>query len=168
MFIGLDLSLTETGFAAINDDTITAQVIKPPASRVGMYRLDYLEKRIMKAVLEHDNIQGIAVEGYAMAGKGRVFDIGELGGVIKLSLRRAKLPAVIVPPKTLKQFAAGNGNADKDRMVYMVSRLWHPVTNHNEADAIALAKFAERYFTGAGGVTEFTKLQKKCVRIPIN
>lgn len=168
MYIGLDLSLTETGVAAITDDGLTAEVVKPPKGRNGVYRLEYLEKRIMRAVEQHGDVTGLAVEGYSMNSKGRVFDIAELGGIMKLAIRKAKIPAVIVPPKTLKKYVTGNGNADKKIMISVVSKHWYKTTNDNEADAVGLAHFAKAYFTGAGGLQSFTDLQKKCTRIPIS
>jgi len=47
-----------------------------------------------------------------------------------------------VYPSTLKKWTTGRGNADKDAMLQAVARRWRPVTDHNEADAIALLHYA--------------------------
>ena len=83
-------------------------------------RLNVVAKEIERIV----QLQGITlavIEGYAMGfgGKnpGRVFDIGELGGVLKLTLWRMGVPLMVIPPKTLKCLIADSGNAKKDDMI---------------------------------------------------
>lgn len=58
----------------------------------------------------------IVIEDYAMGAKGRVFHIGENAGLLKWKLWQAGLKFTKVSPTLLKKFAAGKGNADKDRM----------------------------------------------------
>jgi len=55
-----------------------------------------------------------------------------------------KVPYLGVPVGTIKKFATGKGNAGKDEMIEAVRRrLGHPdVTDHNEADALALLHWA--------------------------
>ena len=45
---------------------------------------------------------------------------------------------------TLKKWTTGKGNADKAGMLEAVSRRWKPVTDDNEADAVALLQYALR------------------------
>ena len=48
----------------------------------------------------------------------------------------------------LKKWTSGRGNADKRQMLLAVNRRWRaqPLTNHNEADALALLMYALQNF----------------------
>lgn len=59
--------------------------------------------------------QGVALEGYAFAGKGKVFHIAENTGILKWKLWSEKMPCVLVEPTTVKKFAV-KGNATKPQM----------------------------------------------------
>jgi len=65
----------------------------------------------------------IYIEGYAFAGKGKTFNIGEFGGLLKQCLYNnieKNNPVFVIPeipPTEWKKFNTGNGNAPK-KMVY--------------------------------------------------
>ena len=66
-----------------------------------------------------DKVMGceqIALEGYSMGSKGKVFHIAENTGVLKYKIYNAGVPLEIIPPTSLKKFATGKGNSDKDAM----------------------------------------------------
>ena len=66
----------------------------------------------------------------------------ELGAIIRLALFDSGVNWVEVPPKSLKKFVTGNGNAKKDLMLLGVYKMWDFDTeDDNEADAYALAQF---------------------------
>ena len=78
----------------------------------------------------------------------RSFDLGELGGIIRLCLYDAKIPFVIVPPTSLKKFVTGNGSADKKKMHDFVLSKWRQDIDENEddqCDAYGLAQVARAY-----------------------
>ena len=52
------------------------------------------------------------------------------------------IPYQGVPVGTIKKHATGKGNADKQAMVAAMQALGHPVTDDNEADALALLHWA--------------------------
>jgi len=52
------------------------------------------------------------------------------------------IPYQGVPVGTIKKHATGRGNADKQAMVAAMQLLGHPVTDDNEADALALLHWA--------------------------
>jgi len=58
----------------------------------------------------------VVLEGYAMGAKGLVFHIGENTGNLKHELWRHQKPFVVAAPTTIKKFASGKGNANKDVM----------------------------------------------------
>ena len=52
------------------------------------------------------------------------------------------IPYQGVPVGTIKKHATGKGNADKAAMIEAMQALGHPVTDDNEADALALLYWA--------------------------
>lgn len=146
--IGWDPALTSSGYSYMAEDrVITGRVV--PGKRKGVERLLYVRDMFEDLVLDCDLI---AYEGYSMGspkkrgGVGRFFDIGELGGVLKMAAAELGIPMLLVPPKTLKMFATGNGNADKDMVIATVKDYWgHDIPNDDEADAFALMKLGQAY-----------------------
>jgi hypothetical protein len=66
-----------------------------------------------------DKVMGceqIAIEGYSMGSKGKVFHIAENTGVLKYKIYNSGVPLEVVPPTTVKKWATGKGNADKEQM----------------------------------------------------
>jgi Holliday junction resolvasome RuvABC endonuclease subunit len=83
----------------------------------------------------------IVIEGYAYAANQQYKDANvELGGVIRYFLRTKELAPRTVSPKSLKKFIAGNGNADKVKMLAAVQASGMPIVDDNMADAFGLAR----------------------------
>jgi Holliday junction resolvasome RuvABC endonuclease subunit len=59
----------------------------------------------------------MALEGYAYGGVGKVFELGELGGLIKLMMFEQGFRFMIIPPDSAKLFGTGKGIAPKSVMV---------------------------------------------------
>lgn len=92
---------------------------------VGTLHRDYLsEEERWNNIAEHFinmldcNIppSKIYIEGYSMGSKGRVFAIAENTAIIKHLMWKNGNTIVSVPPTTVKKFATGKGNADKQMM----------------------------------------------------
>ena len=58
----------------------------------------------------------ITLEGYSFGSTGKVFNIAENTGVLKQGLYRMGYKIDVVPPTTIKKFATGKGNANKEKM----------------------------------------------------
>jgi hypothetical protein len=69
------------------------------------------------------NVTEIAIEGYSYGhansslSPGRVFDIAEATGIVKCLLIQNNISIKIFPPKQIKKFATGKGNASKILMI---------------------------------------------------
>ena len=126
--------------------------IRPKKLRGGE-RLDYIatcfEQLIDDIHIQHREVPLVVYEGYAMGMRGnpgRFFDLGELGGVLKLIARRKLIDVLLVPPANLKKFATGVGNADKDMVKSAVAENWGSLFKHDdEADAFALLQMGVAY-----------------------
>ena len=172
IFVGLDLSLRKTGWALRgNGQSLTYGVIQNCPYK-GVRRLAWLLDEL-KEVLPKDVPFTAAVEGYSMGSRGLVFDIGEWGGIVKLHLyARGSVVCLLVPPKTLKMHVTSDGNASKERVIKATNRLLNTNTqNDNEADALALLRVAEHWYTKPQ-LTEYeTRAMKKikpCYPIPFS
>jgi crossover junction endodeoxyribonuclease RuvC len=142
-----DLSLTQTGFAVVHADAPmpggvhveNADVGTIRASSTGMLRLDYIRKQVLQRA---DGAHLVVLEGYAYGqarGTSQAHSMGEIGGVIRLSLWRQGIPFVDIAPAKLKKYATGKGNAGKDEMLASaIRRLAYEGANNNEADALWL------------------------------
>ena len=133
--LALDLSLTRTGICTPTGKTWSFAT----ATLRGMDRVDAIVSEVHGFVTD-TSADLVAIEGYSFGSQGRsVFNIGELGGCVRLLLHRLKVPFVEVPPSTLKKFSTGRGNADKDAMILAaVRRFGFEGETNDEADAFLL------------------------------
>jgi hypothetical protein len=58
----------------------------------------------------------VVIEGYAMGAKGKVFHIAENAGLLKHKLWKHRIDFDSPAPTTVKKFATGRGNANKEAM----------------------------------------------------
>ena len=155
--LGLDLSLTSTGYAyrvppnhASGQEIVTGRILSKHLR--GPERLWFLEGQLVDILTFGDPFTLAVIEGYAMGfgGKnpGRVFDIGEWGGVARLCLFEHGVPIVIVSPSSLKMFATGNGGAaiKKPQVIAAIKEVWnYQVDQDDEADAFVAMMLGEAY-----------------------
>lgn len=148
--LGLDASLNSTGYAFYNDygDLVTDRIT--PGSKKGSARLHHNLTQL-QAILNRVKPSIVILEGYAMGGKGLVFQIGEWGGIVRLEAWRRGIDVIVVTPNTLKYAATGNGSAKKPEMVQACQELFgQQIDQDDEADAFLLLKTGEArlYRTG--------------------
>lgn len=147
-FIGLDLSLNHTGLAELDSTGRLVNTMEVrPGKHLGVSRLAYLREALLAALPDGPLV--VAIEGYAMGAKGRVFHIGEWGGVARLALmQRWECAVVTMPPSNLKSFATGKGNAPKEFMIAAAKAAlgYDGDMTDNEADAVHLALVARAWY----------------------
>lgn len=125
--IGLDLSLTQTGIATA--DAVT--VVRPKNN--GMERLRDLRATIVKVAVDRRPAE-VVIEGYSFGSHdAHSRAIGELGGVVRLSLYVAGFTVHLFPPASLKQFATGKGNAKKPDMLDHARNAGYTGSNNDNA-----------------------------------
>lgn len=168
----IDPSLTATGLCySIDERNQQYEEIKPKKLR-GTERLDHIHAFIYDLVSErrlNDRFRWAVMEGYnygAARGRGspgRLFDIGELGGMIKMFFHDDSTPLLIVPPASLKMFVTGNGLAKKPEMIHAVADQWGVETNSdNIADAVGLYHFMQAYLS-ARARRRYTEKQRSAL-----
>lgn len=150
--LGLDLSLTSSGYAyRLDDEIVTGRIVTKHLRGPG--RLAFLEDSLLE-VVEHADPDYAVIEGYAMGfggrNPGRVFDIGEWGGVARLALYRYDIEMIIVSPSSLKMFATGNGGSaiKKPQIMQAIREIWHyDIAQDDEADAFVCMMLGEAYLS---------------------
>lgn len=148
--IGIDQSLTGFAFTAlaINEPTqYLTWVYK--SSYFGIERLVDIRQFLfdhLDYISENHEIEKIAMEGTVLASHSALV-LGELSALVKLTIYdyfddEIRFP-VLVPPMTLKKYAAGKGNAKKQEMLLQMYKRWSIEFNDdNAADSYALARLA--------------------------
>lgn len=144
--LGLDLSCTSTGLVVLGVDNGRPVVLLEcriqPKKLVGFERCDFIAKAVIGAACTWKP-RGVAIEGYGGQFKSSLIPLVEVGTVVRMALRRHGFEWFDVAPKELKSFVAGNGNADKERMVAAVTARWdHTPANNDTADAFGLGCIA--------------------------
>jgi Holliday junction resolvasome RuvABC endonuclease subunit len=118
-------------------------------------RFDNLSNWAMKNMLSH-GATAIGLEGYSYGSTGsRLFEIGENTGLLKYKMWKASLDFEVYAPTSVKKFACGKGNANKERLweAFLeetglnlfhligqeVGKVWNPVSDM--VDAYFMAKY---------------------------
>lgn len=151
--VGIDTSLTHTGYAIIQDDgkVLASGVIKSKPSgdkpihealRIKKIAEDILEKIDM--VLPGVDPDLVAIEGLAFMAIGTsLVQLAGLNYLTRILLAEFKWPFVIVAPTTLKKFITGSGKGDKDMVMMSIYKNYgFEACDNNEGDAFGLAACA--------------------------
>lgn len=156
--LGLDLSLTSTGWAVDADDERRQWgVIK--TTRRGAARLDFIDDVITR-IVEKAMPDLVVIENYAYGQSQSMAPIAELGGVIRLSLHRMGYRFIAVSPTSMKKFVTGKGNAEKASIMMHCLNNWKvAIDNNNGADAFGLCQFGRCYLNSSG----FNTVQVKTI-----
>ena len=166
---GIDLSLANTGLVILSPTgEILYQGTVPTKKMRGVERLKFIKDTLL-GVLRDFSVKQCAVEGYSFGSTGRaVFNIGELGGAIRLALHEEGIEVCDISPSSLKAFIANNGTADKQMIMRAIKKRYkHDFTNDNEADAFGLAVMMRELgadlpiYASKGGAQRLRELRNK-------
>jgi Holliday junction resolvasome RuvABC endonuclease subunit len=155
--VGLDLSLTATGVAALDDtatpalqtNTIKSKGKKDDTLLARGARLRTLSHNII-AITGKADIVIVEQPAFSQTG-GSHHDRSGLWWLTVNKLQTAGIVVVEIPPTSLKKYITGKGNASKMEVVAKIIRLLPDteVNNDNEADAIGLALMGARHYQTA-------------------
>ncbi len=133
--LALDPSLSCTGWASCDPTgNVSYGTLRPPAGCVGVERLEWFWNQF-RLLRDHEDPALIAVESYAFARVNQAHQLGELGGILRLCLK--KTPRVELAPAARAKWATGKGNAGKDEVLTAaVKQLGYQGHSNDEADAL--------------------------------
>jgi crossover junction endodeoxyribonuclease RuvC len=150
-FLGLDISLTGTGACIVSSDysIIKTALIAVKPSETGL-RLFLIRNEIQEFLKEHQGeITLCCIEGPSFGSKdgGRLFQIGECTGVIKLMLFELGIPLALAVPSQLKKYISGTGKDVKKEhiMLDIYKRYGVELRDNNVADAYVLSRICRDY-----------------------
>jgi Holliday junction resolvasome RuvABC endonuclease subunit len=113
--MGLDLSLTSTGYSVDRETGIIATKAK------GSERLSIVSNSVLELVADN-SVDVVIIEGYSFASRNsQAHSIGELGGCVRMRLWEFNVPFIDVPPTCRAKFATGKGNAGKNEVISVIS-----------------------------------------------
>lgn len=166
VFLGVDQSLNGTGLCLLdgNGQPLKLETVDPGGLRRGA-RLSYI-KRHLESLLETGKVVAACREGYSYGSAGRVFELGEVGGLVELFFYEQEIDLQIVAPTALKKFATGNSSASKEMMMRVAENSGASVRSDDEADAFFLSRVAFHLHTGTTPDTRAAMEVLKQLRSP--
>lgn len=168
---GLDLSLAGSGVASVRHSGSRVQVSQRVIESVAFpkgYEPTLIEWVERQTPVIHEAIALVEPDGLvvveAPSHRSRFGNPHERAGiwwaVVRYLVRRGDV-VVSAAPKTRAKYAAGDGDASKAQVVAAV-RQWAPgITNHNAADAAALAAMGHRWLGHPVDVSADAALERK-------
>ena len=147
-YIGLDLSLTASGVFIIDDNTNTILQTCLGVPQQGIERLFFLRSKFNE-ILDTHPITFACLESGAYNEKGRLFQIGELYGLVTLLLYEKGIPYISAAPLAVKKYVSSIGkNQGKGAVMLDVFKMYGlSIYNDNEADACVLSHIAKDYYS---------------------
>lgn len=177
-YVGLDLSLTSTGLVFLTGDGVVESytISTSPKDGCDTSRIAYIRDSIWSIITSICEIENqptlVAVEGYAMGIRGgKVFTLGELGGVVKESLRQNNKNSLIVPPMVLKKFIGASGSGKECVKLELYKKYSIEFKTSDETDALVLALMALHYdhINNKGTISAYQKDSlDRCVHLNFN
>jgi len=159
-YVGLDVSLTATGFSMKRGNELTMQTVKTtPRTRPNdLERLRHIRESLMALV--PDSTRMVCVEDFFVPHKpsqmGAAKGLIMAGTLVRVALLERGMPFYVVSPSQIKKYATGKGNGPKSLVVREVYKRWGvDARDDNQADACVLAHMAEAIHRGADGLHKY-------------
>jgi Holliday junction resolvasome RuvABC endonuclease subunit len=158
VYLGIDQSYSGFAITALQDNAFYCEVYK--SEQGGIDRLKDIQVHVMNWLYQFNNIADVAMEGYAF-GSQMANMLGELGGMVKLTLLDFGIYPLIVPPTSLKKYVTGKGQGvPKSQMLLQIYKRWQvEFSDDNAADSYALARLVSGQHVFAYEKEVYDKLQ---------
>ena len=173
--IGLDLSLTATGFSKIENDKVVVETIKTNKNKAKddsqwteLDRYRWIAKEILKRIPKNTDI--IFIEDIFIHSKkeraGSSLKLIALGFIIRYELNNAGFRIVTATAKQIKVFATSKGGASKDMMINSASVYGVVCKDDNQADAFHLANMGRAFWLmfNRESADRYNSKQKEIIR----
>lgn len=157
VWVGIDQSYSGFAITVLSNTGHITSVFK--SDKHGIERLKDIQSHIMDTLISY-KIKDVAMEGYAF-GSQMANMLGELGGMVKLTMLDFGIYPLIVPPSNLKKYVTGKGTGiPKSQMLLYVYKKWNvSITDDNGADAYSLAHLVSGMGSLAYEKEVYAKLQ---------
>jgi len=158
VYLGIDQSYSGFAITAYQNGNYYTEVYK--SEKHGIDRLKDIQVHVMNWLYQFSKIEDVAMEGYAF-GSQMANMLGELGGMVKLTLLDFGIYPLIVPPTSLKKYVTGKGTGvQKNQMLLHIYKKWNAeFFDDNAADSYALARLVAGAHTLGYEVEVYDKLQ---------
>lgn len=158
VYLGIDQSYSGFAITAFYNDNYYTEVYK--SDKRGVDRLRDIQAHVMNWLHEFNNVADVAMEGYAF-GSQMANMLGELGGMVKLTLRDFDIYPLIVPPTNLKKYACGKGTgiSKSQILLHVYKNFGAEFTDDNAADSYVLARLVSGSHTRKYEKEVYDKLQ---------
>jgi len=149
IIMGIDLSLTSTGYCVSGNAGVIESKLRGPA------RLVEISEILISRIREND-ASLVAIEGYSFSSRNsQAHSIGELGGVVRVELFKNEIPFIEIPPTCRAKFATGKGNASKNEVISSVSAKTGIIWSNPGADDKCDAWILEEMVLYKLGISKF-------------
>lgn len=169
--VGLDLSLSSTGFCLLQgqERTVTTIKTKPKDAEDCIARVELICSMILERIPQEVSL--ICIEDYFVPRKanqvGAAIGLIELGFIIRHKLKYLGYPFFVVHHGQIKKFATGSGQSPKAIVIREVWKRWGvDADDDNQADATAMAYLAQALWdvVNGGDETRYYKYQSDTIR----
>lgn len=166
-YLGLDLSLSSTGFYMICEGgkDIAFEIDTKPQDFGGdIERADYIASYITGQLKDME--VRVAMEDF-FTGKqpGSVIKLAILGTMVRARLLERGFRYVTFAPSQIKKFETGKGIAPKDTMLKSVFKKHNfDTSSNNIADACAIAHLCKAYYEWQSGRRDFLQYEQEVLK----
>lgn len=169
-FLGLDLSLTGTGFFLLKEDgtSISCEIKTKPGDFSSLIRrVKFIAEKILEKIGD-EPIELVLLEDYFIgvgSSGSTIKSLACLGTIVRDRLLANGFSYLACKPSQIKKFETGSGTAQKDNMLKDVFKHHgFDTSSNNIADACAMAYMCKGYVENLKGKGEFTKFQKEVLK----
>ena len=167
IFIGLDLSLTNSGICIL--EGTESKLFQVPTKLKDFthteQRVRYIAMEVIRKIKEHIDKSKYkqiicGVEDYAMNARvGKTLDRAEVGGVVKQAIwNLTGKPPFKMNNKTMKVFLTGKGNVQKSHhLMYAFEKYRIKFPNDDVCDAFVVAKLLQALFRKPEGLFKYER-----------
>lgn len=146
--IGLDLSLTSTGWYIIDESIQFGEIKTNPKKFPNLIeRVQYIADTLIQKIEEHGGVDLVVMQDY-FVGKNcqTVIQLSVLGTIVRYKMLKNGYSYLTVAPTQIKKYSTGSGTAHKDNMLKVVFKNYGLDTESNNiADACAIAYLGNTY-----------------------
>ena len=146
IILGIDPGTTRIGFGVIRNEgncyeSLDYGIIKNKG-KDKLFDYKNTAKELSKLIKKHKPELAVVEKLFFFKNQKTVMSVGEMRGVIMLTLANHNLPILEFTPMQIKQALSGYGGADKNqvqRMVRLILNIKEEIRPDDAADALAIA-----------------------------